>query len=248
METSTLSVSRLQVRSNRLDLMTGMAGDLAHEVRNPLHAMAINLELIRRRAVAAGDEAVLGRVAAIETDVARLNGIVTGLLRLLRSHGEPGPARVSRTLESLRPLVEAIARPARVRVEWYVDPEGAVPGGPDDPAVAIAPDDCEHALLNVVVNALEAMAPEPGTLYISARALDDVVEIRVRDSGPGFDSRAAENFGTPGFSTKPGHAGLGTAVAKALLETAGARIELEDAGTGGAGASVRVVLPRADSA
>ncbi|HWV57061.1 MAG TPA: HAMP domain-containing sensor histidine kinase [Longimicrobiales bacterium] len=242
MEISTLPITALHVRGNRFDLLSRMAEDLAHEIKNPLHAMVINLELARRRAIAGASDAVLQRIDLVENEVGRVHNLIGGLIRLMRPPAGDVTVAVESALDELRPLVEAWARPGRVSVAWNIHLEGT-------PAYArIAPQAFEQAVLNVVANAFEAMRHRTGRLEVELQGSGDEILLDIRDSGPGFAAEAAANFGVPGYSTRPGGTGLGTAVARYLLEADGGRLDLLDPGSGGSGATVRIALRRADPA
>ena len=243
MEISTLPISTLHVRGNRFDLLSRMAEDLAHEIKNPLHAMVINLELARRRAVAGAGDAVLHRVDLVEAEVARVHQVVGGLLRLMRPPGADTAVAVDTALEELRPLIEAWARPDRVGVSWAIP---AYAGAPIE--AHIPPHAFDQVILNVVANAFEAMRPRAGRIHFELDDTGDEILLDIRDSGPGLSTEAAANFGVIGYSTRPGNAGLGIAVARSLLEADGGRLDLHDPGTNGAGATVRITLRRVESA
>jgi signal transduction histidine kinase len=255
MGSSTLPVSSVHVRSNRMDLLGRLAGDLAHEVRNPLHAIAINLELARRRAVAKTADAVIERLDIVEEEVDRIHRLVDSLMLVLRtSRGEPRTP-ILESLEQLRPLIQVQARMSRAELIWDVPaPESLAADGSAAPspdlaiAVPMHRSDWAHSLLNLIANALEATPAGRKRLEVQVSMSELEVDFRVRDSGSGFSAEAAANFGAPGFSTRPGHAGFGIAVARTLVEEAGGRLLLEATGSGGVGACTRIVLPLARSA
>lgn len=243
MGTSTLPITSVHVRGNRFDLLSRMAGDLAHEIRNPLHAVVINLELARRRVVAGAGDAVLDRLDLVETEIGRVHQLVDGILRLLRDLPGQTAVAVPAALERLRPLIDARARLSGVAVSWELPPmDGALC------AAAIAPGAFDQVIMNVAANAIEAVRPHPGRVEIRAGQSGKEVVVEVRDTGPGISPEAAANFGVLGYSTRPGHSGFGVAVSRHLVEAAGGRLEVSGAGPEEWGATVRVVLPAAATA
>lgn len=240
-KTGTIALSPLQIRANAFDLLSRLADDLAHEIKNPIHAAVINVELIRRRLAAQQGDAALERVHVLEAEVGRAHQLVDWLLRLLRPAREaPRTLLVDELLADLLPLLELVTRLARV--ELACEPPG------DGALVLAAPASIRHAVLNLAVNAIDALRPRPGRLSIVGSCTAAEVRLRFTDTGPGVPEDAVPRIGTPGFTTRPGHAGLGLAVANALLEEAGGRVELLAAGGGGEGASFVLSLPRAAGA
>jgi hypothetical protein len=84
---------RLQQQANRLDLVSRWSDDLAHEIKNPLHAMVINLELVKRRAGDADPSPLIERAEVVESELHRVHGLVDSLLKLVR----PWPTATVRT-------------------------------------------------------------------------------------------------------------------------------------------------------
>jgi len=113
----------------------------------------------------------------------------------------------------------------------------------DLPKVRLDPARFEEALLCLIGNALDAM-PAGGTLRVAAMSVGGEVVLHVEDTGPGMSATALARAFEPFFTTKPGGTGLGLALAKKLLESAGARLGLE---SGGSGTRATIVLPRGDA-
>ncbi|HEX7118994.1 MAG TPA: ATP-binding protein [Longimicrobiales bacterium] len=237
MKPGTLSVTTTQIRANGFDLLSRLADDLAHEIKNPVHAAVINVELIRRRVASDQQEQALERIHALEAQVGRTHELVDWLLRLLRPSREPVRLlALDQVVTELLPLIEAVCRLARVEVRFEPVANGAL--------VEISPAAVRHALLNLIINAIDAMHPRGGRIRISGSSTPDEVRLHVTDTGPGVPDLAVSRVGTPGFSTRPDRAGLGLAVAHALMEEAGGRVTLGSACGPGAGASFVISLPR----
>lgn len=241
MRHETLVATPLQVAANRLDLVGRLADDLAHEVKNPLHSMTINLELLRRRLASGQDEGALERIRVLENDVMRLNQVLEPLFQLLR----PGASgtdcfELDTAVEELLPLIGVLAPLSRVSVDFQPAGSGAL--------IVMHRLAFRHALLNVLDNALTAMRPDGGHLLLQGCIAHDEIQLRVRDTGPGVPADHVLRLGTPGFSTWPDRSGLGLAVARSLLEEAGGRIGFEAPEGRGSGAVFLLAWPRATGA
>jgi len=232
---ATIAVTPIEILANRADLLGRFADALAHEIRNPIHSAVINLELLRRRIASGEVDPALERVGVLERQVARIHELVDALLRVLRPSREGTDLlEIDQVVQEIRPLLDALC--AAARVELIVSP---VPAGGIVRARRSA---LHHAVLNLVDNALEA-AGRGGTLHVASARHDGEVRIRILDSGHGFDPAVIGRLGVPGVSARPGRAGLGIAVARALVEEVGGSFTLENAGGQGATTTVGLALP-----
>jgi signal transduction histidine kinase len=108
----------LDARANRYDVVSRLVDDLAHEIKNPLNAIVVNLEVLRRKIDAGATDVALERAAVIDEEVARVHLLVDQLLQLMRPvRAEPKAIALDDTLGELRPLLEVQAKAARVQVE-----------------------------------------------------------------------------------------------------------------------------------
>lgn len=232
----TLAVTAFDVRANRFDLLSRLADDLAHEIKNPLHAAVINLELLKRRIGGDAEEAA-HRILLLEEEVALVNRILEGLFQLLRPERPTGePVEIDAILDDLRPVLEAVGRVRHVQIDLRLVGAGT--------AVQIAPADLRHAVMNLAANAFESMHPGGGRLEVRGERLGDHARIIVRDTGPGLDPGFETRIGERGNSGRDGHAGLGLAVARALVEREGGEITIEETGDDEGGAAFAITLPR----
>ena len=241
MRHETLVATPYQVAANRLDLVGRLADDLAHEVKNPLHSMTINLELLRRRLASGQVEDAFDRIGVLEHDVMRLNQVLEPLFQLLRpGASEPECFELDTAVEEVLPLIEVLAPLSRVSVDCQSAGSGAL--------IVMHRLAFRHALLNILDNALTALRPDGGHLLLQGSIAHDEIQLRVRDTGPGVPAAHVLRLGTPGFSTWPDRSGLGLAVARSLLEEAGGRIEFEAPADHGTGAVFLLAWPRAPGA
>jgi signal transduction histidine kinase len=225
-------------RSRQLAAVGEFAAELSHEIRNPLTALKLNLQRLERMLLRHGAPAEAERPLQIAlSEVARLDRVVSSTLRL----GRPDVPAAERRRIAVRELVEAAVAPLREQLE--AQRIELVLSCPDADVAA----DAEHmtgALLNVLLNAVEAM-PDGGVLRITA-SVDGgsgSVEIRVADTGGGIPVAALERLFRPFSTTKPDGTGLGLALAHRTIEAHGGSLAL--AQTGPEGTSFRIRLPLA---
>jgi len=141
----------VRLRVNKLELLERLADDLAHEIKNPLHSMVINLEVLKRRAARVGGEGAedLQRYAGVlAAELERVNRRIELLLRLSRPGRGAEVATLGEVLEELLELVELEGRHHQVAIEYQ----------PGDRAVRVrVPREVgRQVILNLVLDALEA--------------------------------------------------------------------------------------------
>lgn len=229
-------------RSERLAALGRMSAGLAHEIRNPLASIKTSVELLEDRARSEGEGVSARRlellqVVAEETD--RLNRILGRFLQFARAEGRrdddaPAESVVADVVAGTVALLQRQLDASRVRVE--------LEDGPFDLPVAIAEDHLRQVLLNLLLNACEAM-PAGGVirLRVAERTPGSVV-LAVEDTGPGIPEDVARSVFDPFFSTREGGVGLGLSIVSRLLEADGGSIALDRTAT--AGARFLVTLPR----
>ncbi len=227
------------VDCNRLGALSRIADDISHEIKNPLHAMVINLELVKRRVVTGAGEAALERVAIVEEEIQRVHRLMDTLLRLLRPTRESlGAADVGVVVEDLLPVLEAEANVQRLDFRY-------VPGRSTAP-VRIARSSLSHALLNLFLNSVESLGEGGGGIALEIGAAPKSVHLRVSDTGPALPEQTVSRLGEVGFTTRPGHEGRGLAVAAWLAQQAGGELRHEPASEASEGVTFTLVFPRHD--
>lgn len=182
------------------------AASLAHEVRNPLTAIRIDLQRLEEKA---GDHPALREPAASALRaVSRLNATVTGALRVARS-GQATLERIDIRVPMRSAIQEALpelgARSLALRER--LGSEAIVVMG-DSPAL-------HQLFLNLLLNAAQA-TPANGQVEITATRSEQAVEIRIADTGPGISPALREQVFAPLYSTKPEGTGLGLAIARRI--------------------------------
>jgi signal transduction histidine kinase len=226
-------------RSQRLEYMGTMAAALAHEIRNPLSTMLVNLQLLEedhRDAEGVREQRTLRRARLLLGEVRRLDGIVNDFLRLVRGHEvHPEPLDLELLITELLRFAEP--ENARLGIEVHFSP---------DPAARMVyadPTSFRAALMNLLVNAQQAMAEGGGELLVETASRARDVVVRVTDTGPGIPLELQERVFLPWFSTKEGGTGLGLPMARRILEEQGGSLTLHSETGHGSRFTVTVPAP-----
>jgi len=230
-------------RQERLAYVGTLASGLAHEIRNPLNAIKLNVELLEAELAEAGGDAgsggpdrekLLKRLGRIRREADQLQSILSEFLAFARPpRMELMVTDLNRYLEDLIEFYEPECRRAGIVVRRDFA-RGAYP-------VRIDPAQFKNVILNLLVNAREAVG-EQGEIAVSTRELEHEVEIRVADNGGGVPPELSEKVFEVFFSTKEQGTGLGLAIARRIVEEHGGRLALEN--HPGRGAEFVVRLPK----
>lgn len=213
-----MPVTLLEIQAARLDMLSRLAGDLSHEIKNPLHAMVINLELVRRRAEKGESEGAIERVDVVEMELRKVHELAHALIETLRPpRGPTDGADVAAILNELLPIVRARARLSRIGFE-YVRPDTG-------PNVAVPPPDLRHLLLGLFERAVaSARGDEEGSVALAARPCDDGIRVDVEFSGAAPSDAEIEWLGGAEGAAPDDDAEAAARVLGALAARAGAAI------------------------
>jgi signal transduction histidine kinase len=236
-------LDRLQRRarhSERLAELGTLTGGLAHEIKNPLSTVQLNLQLLREDLDPddPGHARVLRRLETVQKETSRLRDIVDDFLRYagkLELHKQP--VDVNNLMEELVDFLTPQAQLQRVQLRLK---------RADSPPPLVVPMDEKHikqTLLNFMINALQAMPEAGGEIILSARR-DPVTNhavLEVTDTGRGIEPEAVAQVFNAYYSKKKGGTGLGLAIAKRLVEEHGGRVGVTS--ELGKGSVFRVELP-----
>lgn len=231
-ETQTLARA-LNSGAERLETLIAaqrvFVADASHQLRTPLTALRLSLDNI---ADGVGDVAVREDVELANREVARMSGLVNGLLALASAEAGTGgtqPVHLTDVVEQRLALwrLEGDERGIRLRLTGAWDAQ---------PVVLAGPGQVEQILDNVLSNAL-AVSPDGATITVDVQAGGDGVTLEVRDEGPGMTAaeraRAFDRFWRgPGHTGQAG-SGLGLAIVRQLVTDAGGDVVLDGAPTGG---------------
>jgi len=210
----------------RLSALGNMAATVAHEVRNPLNAISIGLQRLKREFQSTEDRDQYSHLTELMLGEARrLNAIVEQFLSLARPveiKAEPLP--LQEILKELAALEESHARQSNVRIH--------VIAAPNLPALKADPSHLTQVLLNLMLNGLQAM-PHGGTLTLEAKTSNNNFLIAVTDTGTGIAAENLSRIFDPYFTTKAQGSGLGLAISRRIIEAHGGTITVtSEAGQG----------------
>jgi len=224
------------VASERAAVVGQLASGMAHEMGTPLNVILGTAQHLARRLD--GEPEIRAELAQIERQSRRIAEMIRRLLDFARpAEPRPVPVDVGQLVAQTLAVVPALAHGVQTSVELERD----LPGVLADPKLL------EHALLNLVVNACEAMAGG-GSLRVRAtsveRSAGRAVRLEVADDGPGIPPEQLECVLEPFFTTKPRGTGLGLAIVDRIVRQHHGRLEV--AGAPGRGTRVTMELPAAD--
>lgn len=238
LEQTTIDLESAQdqlLRSERLASVGRLAAGVAHEIGNPLSAILGLVELLRDGVDDEDREEFLGRIHA-ETE--RIHAIIRDLLDFSRQGDDEDDADATADLAEV--VEDAVGLVAPQKDLRDVSIERRVME--DLPRVRGSADRLTQVVLNLLLNAADAIEGE-GTIAVELRGTGDgEVELCVTDSGPGIDPAVAEHLFEPFVTTKPTGqgTGLGLAVCHTIVERLGGSLLAENAPGGGARFVVRV--------
>lgn len=212
-------------------------GGLAHEIRNPLSTMSMNLELMAedlQDAESPRDRRLLQKVDRVRKESRRLQHILEDFLRFARVPDLRGaaPTDLNAVVEDLRDFYEPQASLQGVIMRTHLDGEL--------PAVALDADLFKQALLNLVLNAQHAM-PDGGELIMTTRREGAWAVLDVLDTGCGIPEDVLGRIFDPFYSTRPGGTGLGLPATRKIVEAHGGTMAIQS--EPGKGSKFTIRLP-----
>ena len=233
---------------DRVAFLIRLADGLAHEIKNPLSTMSINLALLQEDWERAGaarnpsapertprEERSFKRIRTLQREVQRLEHILEEFLSYARgSEVNRKPEDLSRIVRELMEFVEP--EDEQIGIRHHMDlPVGL-------PLVLVDEAQIKQAVLNLLVNARQAM-PDGGELLVRVQRLANHVEMSITDTGPGMSPEKLERCFDEYWSDKKGGTGLGLATARRIVEEHGGTITVVS--EEGRGTSFSIYLPLA---
>jgi len=221
------------VHSERLAAIGRLAAQITHEIRNPLSSIGLNIELLTDDVPLLPDDRraeVQSILDAVLAEVRRLAEITEGYLRFARlPQGRHSARDLGDLCADLVAFFQSEAAAKQRNVELHVD--DALP------AVTVDGDRLRQALLNLVRNAVDAVAAG-GTVRVGVHHREDEsgshVDVVVEDNGPGIAAADRERVFSPFFTTKADGTGLGIVVAREIAREHGGNLAVDDSALGGA--------------
>lgn len=215
-----------------------LAGGLAHEIKNPLSTIGLNLQLLledwRQAADSPRERRTLKRIQTLERETSRLVGLLDDFLRYARTlHISPQPCQVNPLVQEVLDFIAPQAARQNIRIRSTF--------APDLPTIQADPKLLKQGLLNLAINAEEAM-PDGGELIVQTSRDDAAVQIDVTDTGVGIPDHQLGKLFQLYFSTKESGSGLGLCTTRRILELHGGTIAVESEAGKGTHFTVRIPI------
>ena len=225
---------RLRAQSTEI---ARLAGGLAHEIKNPLSTMSLNLDLLVedfRNAETPRDMRTLKKLERVRKETERLNDIVEDFLRFARVQDlKLTPTDLNAVVDDLRDFCEPQSMSQGVMFRSQYDAEL--------PLVPLDTDLFKQALWNLIRNAHHAM-PDGGELMLQTHREGSWAVLDITDTGLGMTPEVASKVFDAFYSTKPGGSGLGLPTTRKIVEAHGGAISLRSEPGQGTRFTIRLPL------
>lgn len=232
----------IEAKSTRLAMMGTMAASVAHEVRSPLNALALNIDYLKRLAQKQSNAEPFPKEVAENLDtaqhqIARMEGLVRDFTQLAKPLAiQAEPVRLDAAINEVLRLFASSAAERRINLERELVTENA--------AVRAEPLRMEQVLINLMKNGLEA-TPEGGTIFVKTykQLASKQLVLEIHDSGPGIPPEQQALLFEPYQTTKASGLGLGLYLSKRIVEAHQGKLSVSS--EIGRGATFQVALPLA---
>ncbi len=215
---------------SRVSSMGELAASLAHELNQPLSAIASNAAAGRRFLMQGSPDLKMfdELLADVATDARRAGDIIHGIHNFVRkSEGTRRPVNLNGIIREVLRLLDSDLLGRATSVETQL--------APNLPMVDADPVNLQQVLLNLLMNSIEAMQPKPAAkrrILISTRCEADSVATSVRDYGGGLPKDNPDKIFTHFYSTKPDGMGMGLTIVRSIVEAHGGKLGAENADEG----------------
>jgi len=228
------------IRVDRLASVGQFAAGLAHEIRNPLTGLKTGIQVIRNREMSRNERSNLELIDGLTYEIDRINSLVTELLDFSR------PKQTVREKASIKEIIKRSLDLAKEGIASNRITVSFLPGdrGDSDYQVFVDKGQIEQVFLNIITNAVDAMAGGGRLTIGTERAVMEhmpYIKVTFEDNGTGIDEETLGKVFDPFFTTKPKGTGLGLVVAAKLVEENRGKIEIESAVN--IGTKIEVSLP-----
>jgi PAS domain S-box-containing protein len=236
-------IREILVQAEKMSLMGTLASGIAHEIRNPLSAVALNLQFLEQRLQTSPEE--LEAVQGALEGTKHIDKVIDNTLGLARM--VPPELRMENLNEIVKQALgclRLVVQQKSLRMEMALTEEL--------PKIHVDPRQIQQVLINILQNAIEATPPE-GTIMIKSHKIEETLQpiqetpavrkvvLSIRDTGPGIPAERLNDLFEPFKTTKPGGTGLGLALSKRILDRHNADIQIGTAD--GGGTMVRIIFP-----
>ncbi len=218
-------------RAEHLATLGELAAGLAHEIRNPLAGIAGVIEIVGRDLPATSPARAV--VKDVRQEITRISRTLTELLETARPHPpQIRQSNLNTTVEHAVMLArqQVLSKPIKIELQK----------APDLPEVEHDSDQIHQVLLNLFLNAVQAM-DGAGTVHVRVGSQENCASVVVSDTGRGIPAQILANIFRPFYTTKGGGTGLGLSLARRIVEEHHGRIEVSS--VVGRGSTFTVLLP-----
>ena len=205
--------------SRRLAAIGRLTSGVAHEVKNPINAIVVHLEILKNKLQEVAPDA-RRHMDIIENEIRRLDRVVQTLVDFTR------PVELKLSDVDLKRLAEEVALLAGPEAARHNVKLEFVPLTPSLP-VYVDADLVKQAVLNIVINGVQAMGDQGGTLKITARKTESAALLEISDTGPGIPKDIQDKIFNLYFTTKKAGSGIGLAMTYRVLQLHNGALEFE---------------------
>jgi signal transduction histidine kinase len=227
------------LQHERKDMIVKMASQIAHEIRNPLGALTLNIDLLEDEIANPVDSTEVGSLlATVKQELDGLNRVLQEYLECARfPRINQSKQDIHAILEDLFALLEQDLRQRKISCTRSFEY--------NLPMAWVDPDQIRRAFLNVLRNAMEAQPAHGGSITVTTRSDETTITVIVSDTGSGMSDDVLEKLFTPFFTTKSGGTGLGLSITQHIISEHKGEIACEsDEETG---TTFSLCLPRASA-
>jgi hypothetical protein len=241
-------LSRLAAAEKRAEI-GHLAAGLAHEIKNPLNALSLGLDVLKRRHRPADEAAAADQASRIEALRGEINRLAT-LINNFLAFGRPLSLTIA-PVDAIALVRDTLAELSETAGAVHVTIASDLPE--DLPRIPADGSLLKSAVWNLAQNGIQMMEREGGTLHVAARRAAGSPEegprlvLSFEDEGPGIEPAHLARLFEPWFSAREGGVGLGLAMVKRIVDEHGGRVEAGNR-EGANGALFRIWLPLASAA
>lgn len=215
-------------RRDQLSTIGELAAVLAHEIKNPMNSIMINLEVLRsclqELQKIESDEPLHQKcqkyLTVIDDEMKRLNKVITGFLDLASpSESTRVPLNLNSIIQSVCEFMNLELKQRNIVLKTDLNDEL--------PNLVGSADQLKQALINLFLNSLQAMDKKEGLIQISTRNDGKMLKVIIEDNGSGIPDHILSQVFSPYFTTKEKGSGLGLAIVRRIVRDHGGFVEIQ---------------------